>query len=205
MPSGRRPASRTAASSRWIMSRWAATSTTRWRWPSGVSTIPSAWKSSTALLSGIGTWSCAWKRTAASISLRSSTGGKSSVRSTVRWLATPRRTRLLRPPSLNSSRSVSASTPSSSTSPSRTMSAGNGASAACLIAIEPLTCACTAATWPGWMSRPTTSAPPRRPSLRLKLMEGACICMVRLGERAVLRSNGRTIRTGGIGAVGLPL
>ncbi len=30
------------------MSRWAATSTTRWRGPSGVSTIPSAWKSSTA-------------------------------------------------------------------------------------------------------------------------------------------------------------
>ena len=40
------------------MSRWAATSTTCWRGPSGVSSIPSEWKSSTALLSGIGTWSC---------------------------------------------------------------------------------------------------------------------------------------------------
>ena len=31
------------------MSRWAATSTTRWRGPAGVSTMPSGWKSSTAL------------------------------------------------------------------------------------------------------------------------------------------------------------
>ena len=37
------------------MSRWAATSTTRWRGPAGVSITPSGWKSRTALLSGIGT------------------------------------------------------------------------------------------------------------------------------------------------------
>ena len=79
------------------MSRCAATRTTRWRGPAGVSTIPSGWKSSTALLSGIGTWSCAWKVTAAASSFSSVTGGSSSVRSTVRWLATPTRTRLLRP------------------------------------------------------------------------------------------------------------
>ena len=76
------------------MSRCAATSTTRWRGPAGVSTTPSGWKSSTALRSGIGTWSWAWKRTAAASSLRSVTGGSSSVRITVRWLATPTRTRL---------------------------------------------------------------------------------------------------------------
>ena len=82
------------------MSRWAATSTTRWRGPAGVSRTPSGWKSRTALSSGIGTWSWAWKRTAAASSLRSVTGGSSSVRSTVRWLATPTRTRLLSPLSL---------------------------------------------------------------------------------------------------------
>ena len=60
--------------------------------------MPSEWKSSTALASGIGTWSSAWKRTAAASSLRSVTGGSSSVRRTVRWLARPTRTRLPRPP-----------------------------------------------------------------------------------------------------------
>ena len=49
------------------------------------------------MLSGIGTWSWAWKVTAAASSFWSVTGGSSSVRSTVRWLATPIRTRLLRP------------------------------------------------------------------------------------------------------------
>jgi hypothetical protein len=40
--------------------------------------------------------------------------------------------------------------------------------------------------------------------LILKLREGACICVLRLG-RAVLWSNRRMIRTGGIGAERLAL
>ena len=60
-----------------------------------------------------------------------------------------------------------ASAASSSTSPSRTVSAGSGRAAARSATIEPLTRACTAATKPGWMSRPTRFAPERRPRLRL--------------------------------------
>src|SRR6185312_2443674 len=130
------------------MSRWAATRTTRWRGPAGVSMMPSGWKSRTALPSGIGTWSCAWKETAAASSLWSVTGGSSSSRSTVRWVSTPTRTRLGSFASENSSRSASAA---------------SGTLAACSATIEPLTRALTAATKPGWMSRPTMSAPARRP------------------------------------------
>ncbi len=66
------------------MSRRAATRTTRVRAPSAVSTIPSEWCSSTAWSSGIGMCSWAWKRTAEAISLASSSGGRSSVRMTIR-------------------------------------------------------------------------------------------------------------------------
>ena len=62
------------------MSRWAATSTTRWRGPAGVSTMPSGWKSRTALLSGIGTWSWAWKLHRRGELLAVGHGGSSSVR-----------------------------------------------------------------------------------------------------------------------------
>jgi hypothetical protein len=172
------------------MSRWAATSTTRWRGPVGVSITPSAWKSRTAFESGIGTWSCAWKLTAAASSLRSVTGGSSSVRSTVRWLATPIRTRLLSLLSANSSRRASLSAITSVTSPSRTVSAASGSAAARSARIEPFTRACTAAMNPGCMSSPTTSAPERRP--KVKLSEGICISLV-----APMRA--RTARRWGIG------
>ena len=54
---------------------------------------PSEWCSSTACSSGIGMWSGAWKRIAELISLAPLSGGRSRVRMTMRWLATPRRTR----------------------------------------------------------------------------------------------------------------
>ena len=57
------------------MSRRAATRTIRWRGPSGVSTMPTAWKSSTALSSAMGISSLAWKRTAVASSLGFSIGG----------------------------------------------------------------------------------------------------------------------------------
>ena len=90
IPSGLRPAARQAVRIRSTMSRRAATIRTRWRGPCSVSTMPSGWKSSTALSSGIGIWSWAEKRTAASSSLRSSMGGSSRTRT--------RRARSSRPP-----------------------------------------------------------------------------------------------------------
>ena len=78
------------------MSRRAATTTTSTCGvePSSAGTPPTTWCSSTAWSSGIGICSCAWKRTAASISFGSSIAGSRTVRTTTRWLPTPRRTRL---------------------------------------------------------------------------------------------------------------
>ena len=93
MPSSSRPASRVAETSRSIISRRTATITTRERGPAGVCTTPSDWKSTTASSIGIGMWSGASTWTAAARPLGSSITGRSSERTTIRWLAMPRRTR----------------------------------------------------------------------------------------------------------------
>ena len=70
-------------------------STTRVRGPrGGVDRRRADWKSRIASSIGIGMWSGASARTAASSAFGSSSGGRSSVRTTMRWLATPRRTRV---------------------------------------------------------------------------------------------------------------
>ena len=76
------------------MSRRAATTTTSTcgAAPSSAGTPPTTWCSSTAWSSGIGICSCAWKRTAASISFGSSIAGRRRVRTTTRWLPIPSRT-----------------------------------------------------------------------------------------------------------------
>ena len=77
------------------MSRRAATATTCiWRSPSAPVPLETTRWSSTAWSSGIGIWSCAWKRTAVSSSSSSSISGSRRVRTTTRWFATPRRTAL---------------------------------------------------------------------------------------------------------------
>src|SRR3954470_13873748 len=157
MPSGRRPAARAALRTCSIMSRRAATSSTRWRWPSGVSTTSSGWKSRMALSTGIGISFCAENRTAASNSLRSPITGSWRMRTTIFWLATPMRTRLSR--SLRSAKSVRsalARPSTSATSPSRTMPGSSATVCACCSEMEPLTE--TAAAWTplGSISTPTT-------------------------------------------------
>ena len=119
MPSSSRPASRVAETSRSIISRRTATITTRERGPAGVSTTPSDWKSTTASSIGIGMWSGASCWTAAARPFGSSITGRSSERTTIRWLAMPRRTRLGRSLASKSSRSASARATGSDASPSR--------------------------------------------------------------------------------------
>src|SRR6185503_7225003 len=95
MPTGRSPAVRTASTRRSIIDSRAATTTTRVRGlPSASTASPTRWKSSTTSFSGIAIASLAWNRTAASRSLSSSIRGSSSWRTTICWLATPRRTSL---------------------------------------------------------------------------------------------------------------
>src|SRR5256714_3024523 len=91
---------------------------------------------------------------------------------TVRWLATPTRTRLPRRLLANSSRSAWVTAAGSATSPSRIASAGSSAAATCSARIAPLTRTWAAAMSPGWMSSPTTSLPERRPILIFAFSEG---------------------------------
>src|SRR5256714_3143786 len=91
---------------------------------------------------------------------------------TVRWLATPTRTRLPRRLLANSSRSAWVTAAGSATSPSRIASVGSSAAAACSARIAPLTRTWAAAMSPGWMSSPTTSLPERRPILIFAFSEG---------------------------------
>ena len=121
------------------MSRRAATMSTRARGPSWVSTMPSGCQSSTACSSGIGTCSCAWKRTAAPSSLLSFSGGRSMVRTTMRGLATPIRTRRSSLLSLKRVLMISATPSGSMTSPSRTMPGASVAEAARVTVTPPLT------------------------------------------------------------------
>ena len=129
MPAMVSPASVAEATRRSIISRRTATMTTRLRGPSGVSTSPSGWKSSTASSIGTGMWSGAAARTASSSAFGSSTTGTSSVRTMMRWLATPRRTVVGRSFSVKSLRSSSVSATGSATSPSRRMPGRSSATA----------------------------------------------------------------------------
>src|SRR4051812_36653181 len=72
----------------------------------------------------------AWRRTAAAISLSRSSGGRSMVRISVRWLAMPTRTRLGRRCSENRRLSALPRASGSMTSPSRTAPAGRSMAAA---------------------------------------------------------------------------
>ena len=141
------------------MSRWAATSTTRWRGPAGVSTIAErvevedgVVRAASAPAPGPGS------ATAAASSLRSVTGGSSSVRSTVRWLATPTRTRLLEAAVAEElAQRLGEQRPRRALRRRARCRRAAAARPRCSATIEPLTRAWTAATKPGWMSRPTTS------------------------------------------------
>src|SRR6476659_132774 len=109
----------------------------------------------TALSSGIGSWSCAWKRTAASSSASFSVGGTCRTRTTIFWFATPTRTRLPRPLlSRQSPRSAAVRPAESTTSPSRRTPASSGAVAARDTEMLPLTRTSAAAIPLGSMSRP---------------------------------------------------
>ena len=159
MPSSLRPASREAATSLSIISRRTATTTTRVRgWPDGVSTVPSDCQSRIASSIGIGMWSGACTLTAAASAFSSSSGGRSSVRTTIRWFAIPSRTRFESPFSAKKVFSASASAGTSATSPSRRTPGRRGATAPRLSDSDPLTVTSAAAMWPGSRSRPTIAA-----------------------------------------------
>ena len=156
MPIGLRPAARTAPRRFSTMSRRAATSRTRWApSSSAVGSGAKGTKSMTAFSSGIGSWSCAWKRTAASSSARLAVGGTVRTRTTIFWLATPTRTRLPRPLlSRQRPRSASDRASTSTTSPSRRTPGSSGAIAARSTEIRPLTRTSAAAMPLGSMSSP---------------------------------------------------
>ena len=158
MPSSSSPASRVAETSRSIISRRTATITTRERGPTGVWTTPSDWKSTTASSIGIGMWSGASCWTAAARALGSSITGRSSERTTIRWLAMPRRTRVGSSCSAKSSRSASASATGSVASPSRRTPGRSARTAPFVTVTLPLTCTSAAAMWLGSRSSPTTLA-----------------------------------------------
>src|SRR4051812_11127421 len=122
MPSGRRPAARTASTTREIIVSRAATTTIRRRAaPSAVTASPITWWSSTTSSSGIAIASLAWKRTAAASSCGSSMRGSSRWRTTICWFETPRRTRRGRLCVLKKSLRASLSAVTSVTSPSAMM------------------------------------------------------------------------------------
>ena len=158
MPSSLRPASREAATSLSTISRRTATTTTRVRRPPGVSTAPSDCQSRIASSIGIGMWSGACTLTAAASAFSSSSGGRSSVRTTIRWLAMPSRTRFESPCSAKKVFSASARAGTSATSPSRRTPGRRGATAPRLSDSDPLTVTSAAAMWPGSRSRPTIAA-----------------------------------------------
>ena len=162
-----RPASVAAATRRSIISRRTATITTRLRGPSGVETSPSSWKSSTASSIGTGMWSGAEARTICSSTFGSSTTGTSSVRTMMRWLATPRRTVVGRSFSAKSLRSSSVSATGSATSPSRRMPGRSSATAPLATDTPPLTSTWAAARWLGSISSPTMDFSWRRRDLSM--------------------------------------
>src|SRR3954471_16963019 len=128
MPSGRRPAARTASTTRATIDSRAATTTMRSRTaPSVVIDSPTTWWSSTTSSSGIGIASAAWKRTATASSSGSSIFGSSRWRTTICWFETPSRTRRGRPLALKKSRRTSLSAGTSVPSPSVITPGGSSA------------------------------------------------------------------------------
>src|ERR1700709_2393709 len=83
--------------------------------------------------------------------------GRLIVRTTTRWLAMPRRTRLERPFSEKVARSVAATASESTTSPSSKAPDGRGAIAVAVSSELPLTRTSAAATLPASISRPTVA------------------------------------------------
>jgi hypothetical protein len=159
MPSSSRPASRVAPTRRSTISRRTATTTTRdCGRPAGSVIGPSDCQSITASSIGIGMWSGAWTLTAAASAFSSPSGGRSSVRTTIRWLAIPSRTRVGSWCSAKKVFSASARAGTSATSPSRRMPGRSGATAPRLSDSDPLTVTSAAAMCPGSRSRPTTAA-----------------------------------------------
>ncbi len=139
-PTGSRPASFSGFSEAAIMSRRAATTITS-TWgaaPSIAPTPPTTRWSTTAWSNGIAICSWAAKRTAAESSFGFSIAGSRSVRTTTRWLAMPRRTRLPSLCSAKRSLSAAATLPGSVTSPSWNASGGSGAVAAAVTLRPPV-------------------------------------------------------------------
>src|SRR3954452_9748883 len=87
----------------------------------------------------------------------SSTGGRSNVRTTMRWLAMPSRTRVGSSCSAKSVLMASVRAAGSETSPSRMTPGRKGATAPRVRVMEPLAWTSAAARWPGSSSRPTTA------------------------------------------------
>src|SRR3954469_14319793 len=152
IPSGRRPAPRTASTTRETIDSRAATTTMRRRAaPSGVTVSPITWWSRTTSSSGIAIASAAWKRTATASSSGSSIFGSSRWRTTICWLDTPSRTRRGSPWFLKKSRRASLRAGTSVTSPSVMTPGGSSALTAREI---PSDVVCTAA-----MNSPSRSSP----------------------------------------------
>src|SRR4051794_6064004 len=152
IPSGRRPAPRTASTTRETIDSRAATTTMRRRAaPSGVTVSPITWWSSTTSSSGIAIASAAWNRTATASSSGSSILGSSRWRTTICWLDTPSRTRRGSPWFLKKSRRASLRAGTSVTSPSGITPGGSSALTAREIPSEFV---CTAA-----MNSPSRSSP----------------------------------------------
>src|SRR3954447_22190451 len=152
IPSARRPAPRTASTTRDTIDSRAATTTIRSRTaPSGVTVSPITWWSSTTSSSGMAIASAAWKRTATASSSGSSIFGSSRWRTTICWLETPSRTRRGSEWVLKKSRSASLRAGTSVTSPSVITPGGSSALTAREI---PSWLVCTAA-----MNSPSRSSP----------------------------------------------
>src|SRR3954467_852640 len=152
MPSGRRPAPRTASTTRETIDSRAATTTMRRRVaPSGVMVSPITWWSRTTSSSGIAIASAAWKRTATASSSGSSILGSSRWRTTICWLDTPSRTRRGRPWFLKKSRRASLRAGTSVTSPSVITPGGSSALTAREIPSE--------LVWTAAMNSPSRSSP----------------------------------------------
>src|SRR4051794_4272711 len=153
IPSGRRPAPRTASTTRETIDSRAATTTMRSRTaPSGVTVSPITWWSSTTSSSGIAIASAAWKRTATASSSGSSIFGSSRWRTTICWLDTPSRTRRGSECVLKNSRRASLRAGTSVTSPSVITPGGSSALTAREIPSDEV---CTAAMNSPSRSRPT--------------------------------------------------
>src|SRR3954466_459123 len=179
IPSGRRPAARTASTTRDTIDSRAAPTTIRSRTaPSGVIVSPITWWSSTTSSSGMAIASAAWKRTATASSSALSIFGSSRWRTTICWFDTPSRTRRGSEWVLKKSRRASARASTSVTSPSVMMP---GASSALTAREMP-----SGDVWTAAMNSPSRSRPTMPRLLFFLPRERAMRVPCKLGYRSLV-------------------